>query len=306
MEVDADQQRLVVEHLLEVGHEPFLVDRVAREATAEMVVDATTGHRVERRRDDDLCVFLWSPLIGAQHEIEAHRRRKLRRSAEATPHRIERTGELLHRLVELSHSRQAGRRFDLRRPTDRVAERLDVLLNLVLPVHPDVVDRSHEAQEVRLREVGAAVERMAVGREEDRHRPTTAAAHRLHRVHVDRVDVGPLLTVDLDVDEAAVHLGGDLVVLEAFVRHHVTPVAGGVADGQEDRHVSFRRRSERLGPPRVPIDRILSVLPQVRRGFCGESVRSCHAVHRTAAEAWLSLSAIGKSDRHGRNHPSPR
>ena len=62
VEVDADQQRLVVEHLLEVGHEPFLVDRVAGEATADMVVHATAGHRVERRRDDRLGVVLRSAL----------------------------------------------------------------------------------------------------------------------------------------------------------------------------------------------------------------------------------------------------
>ena len=35
-----DQQRIVVEHLLEMRHEPALIDGVAREAAAEMIVDA--------------------------------------------------------------------------------------------------------------------------------------------------------------------------------------------------------------------------------------------------------------------------
>ena len=52
-----------------------------------------------------------------------------------------------------------------------------------------------------LREVRAAVERPAVGREEHRHRPAAAAGQRLHRLHVDRVDVGPFLAVDLHVHE---------------------------------------------------------------------------------------------------------
>ena len=54
-------------------------------------------------------------------------------------------------------------------------------------------------------EVRAAVERLAVRREEHAHRPAAAAGQRLHGVHVDRVDVGPLLPVDLDADECAVH-----------------------------------------------------------------------------------------------------
>ena len=55
------------------------------------------------------------------------------------------------------------------------------------------------------REVGAAEERLQVGREEDRHRPAAVPGHRLHGGHVDLVEVGPLLAVDLDVDEVLVH-----------------------------------------------------------------------------------------------------
>jgi hypothetical protein len=53
---------------------------------------------------------------------------------------------------------------------------------------------------------------------------------RLHRLHVDRVDIGALLAVDLDVDEVVVHVGGGLRILEGLTLHHVAPVAGGIAD----------------------------------------------------------------------------
>ena len=43
-----DEQRVVVEHLLEVRHQPALVDRVAREAAAEVIVDAALADVVER------------------------------------------------------------------------------------------------------------------------------------------------------------------------------------------------------------------------------------------------------------------
>src|SRR5690606_39607577 len=62
-----------------------------------------------------------------------------------------------------------------------------------------------------------------------------------------------LLAIDLDVDELAVHEGGDLRVGERLALHHVTPVTGRVADRQEDRPVleigraSCRERSESSG-----------------------------------------------------------
>ncbi len=44
-----EQQRIVVEHLLEVRGQPAVVDRIAREAAAEMVVDAAFTHARERQ-----------------------------------------------------------------------------------------------------------------------------------------------------------------------------------------------------------------------------------------------------------------
>ena len=50
VQVGPREQRVVVEHLLEVGHGPGRVDRVAGEAAADLVVDAAGGHRPQRRR----------------------------------------------------------------------------------------------------------------------------------------------------------------------------------------------------------------------------------------------------------------
>ena len=52
VEVRRNEQRVVVEHLLEVRHEPALVDRVAVEAAADEVVHAAERHPVERRRHE--------------------------------------------------------------------------------------------------------------------------------------------------------------------------------------------------------------------------------------------------------------
>src|SRR5207244_3580899 len=92
------------------------------------------------------------------------------------------------------------------------------------------------------RVVRAAEERLAVGREEDGHRPTALARQRDDRVHVERVDVEPLLTVNLDANEPLVHQLRGLVVLERLVLHDVAPVARGVADGEQDRLVKINHK----------------------------------------------------------------
>ena len=69
---------------------------------------------------------------------------------------------------------------------------------------------------------------------------------RLDDAHVDRVDVGALLAVDLDADVVLVEVAGDLLVLEALLLHHVAPVAGRVADREKT------GRPRRCAPARRP------------------------------------------------------
>ncbi len=122
------------------------------------------------------------------------------------------------------------------------------------------------------REVGTGVEGHLLGGQEHVQRPPTLAGHRLARLHVDRVQVGPFLTVELDAHEALVHERGGVGVLEGLALHHVAPVACRVADRQEDRHVALARRRQRLGAPRVPVHGVVLVLEQVRRGLAGQAV----------------------------------
>src|SRR5688572_18131385 len=93
-------------------------------------------------------------------------------------------------------------------------------------------------------EVRAAIERSALRRQEDGHRPTAAAGHHLDRGHVDLVKVGPLLAIHLDRDEMLVEVAGRDLVLERLALHDVAPVACRVADAEEDRAVEELRPSE--------------------------------------------------------------
>ena len=291
--VQPQESRLVVQHLLEVRHLPPVVDRVAGEPAAEVVVHPAGRHGVERRLDHRGRSARSGAGQVADHEVEVLRRRELRRPTEPTPVVVVGRSERLEREVEdlgtddvVSGGEGAG-------TAEGVGELGRLGVQVVPPVPPGVVDGVEEVEEARHpvpglgREVGAAVERSSLVVEEDGHRPPAAPGQRLDGLHVDRIDVGTLLAVDLDVDEAFVHDPRRVVVLEGFVGHHVAPVAGRVPDRQEHRDVAPDRLVERLVAPRPPVDGVVGVLAQVGAGFLGQSVHAPDA--RTVALRFRSM-----------------
>ena len=125
-----------------------------------------------------------------------------------------------------------------------------LLEDLLPPLPPGVGDGLEHRAPVRhpvarlRRVVGADVERRAVRGEERVERPSALSGHRLAGLHAQGVDVGTLLAVDLDRHEVLVHHRGDGRILERLALHHVAPVAGRVADRDEQRNVA-------LGAPRA-------------------------------------------------------
>ena len=217
--------------------------------------------------------------VHAQQELERRGRRELRRAAEAAPLRVELARAAHGRPPRAALGQRLGRRRDLaRRARAHRRAALAVAGDVAAPLAVGSETASSTLRNARhpvarlRREVRAAEERLALGREEDRHRPAALARQRDDRVHVERVDVGPLLAVDLDVDEALVHEPRRLVVLERLVLHHVAPVARRVADREQDRLVLGPRPLEGLVAPRVPVDRVVRVLEEVGAGLFREPV----------------------------------
>ena len=138
------------------------------------------------------------------------------------------------------------------------------------------------------REVGAARERPQVGREEDRHGPAAVAADHLDGGHVDLVEIGALLTVHLDAHEMLVEDGGDALILERLVFHDVAPVAGAVADGEEERAVELAGAGDGLLAPGIPIDGVVGVLAQVGAALLREAVGEARLCHRIGSRCWAS------------------
>ena len=197
----------------------------------------------------------------AQQEQQLRGPRELRRAAEAAAQAVERRLELPHCARERVGTGHRGRllrprRGEASKAIGQAGRRTHDAIAVLLPGTADFFQHRREARPpvpaVR-RKVRAAVERLQIRREPDAHRPSARPGRRLHEQHVDAIHVGALLAVHLDGDEARVEHLRDGRVLERLVLHHVAPVAGRVADGQEDRLVLAARGGKRLLAPRVPV-----------------------------------------------------
>ena len=205
-----EQQRVVVEHLLEMRHEPALVHAVAGEAAAEMIVDAALRDMGEGERHRLDRIGQSVAETSAPQEGEELRLRKFRRAPDAAMRRVDELEQAPGEILERSVARdRAGTRLELRR--QRLLQRRRVLPHLVLLVAIDARDLLQHMRKGRpavarvLGEIGAAPEGLGVGGEEHGERPAALLAELVQRRHVDGVDVGALLAVDLDVDEEVVH-----------------------------------------------------------------------------------------------------
>ena len=85
VQVQPGEQGVVVQHLLEVGHNPLGVHRVAAETAAQVVVDPPRGHGVQRVDHHVENVLVAAVQVGAQQHLLAHGLGELGRPPEAAP-----------------------------------------------------------------------------------------------------------------------------------------------------------------------------------------------------------------------------
>ena len=289
-----EQLPVVVEHLLEVRDHPVRVHRVPAVAAAELVVEPAFGHAGERERGHVQSLQVGLVAVGglapcAQQEFDVGRMWKLRRAAEAAEPAVEVALQRRARRGERGAGEfgagRGGRRQQLAEHLHQCGPlSLDfgAVLRVVLRhALQHVAERGHAV--FRLPgEIGAPEERPVIARREEHRERPAAAALREHLVRglVDAVEVGPFLSIHLHVDEALVHHGGRRGVFERLVRHHVAPVAGGIADREQDRPVFGPRPLERFRPPRVPVHGIVRVLQEVGARLGSEPVALTRRVRR--------------------------
>ena len=127
--------------------------------------------------------------------------------------------------------------------------------------------KSGHVEAVHRREIGAAVEGASVRGEEHGHGPAAAAGQHLDRLHVDGIQIGALFTVNFDADEMLVHQRGDGLVLEGLPLHDVAPMAGRIADAEQDGFIFVFGPLQGFLSPRIPVHGVVGVLQEIGAGL---------------------------------------
>jgi hypothetical protein len=246
-----------------------------------MIEQAAFGHARQRQCRHKKGFDIGFGAVGAgaptaQQVVDRRGMRKFRCRTESAVVAIERLFEGVARRRERggirSTTRAGGRRFELREYFDEPCALRAHLIALVRIKSGDALQQLAESRHAvaRLfREVGAAEKRaLVVAVEKHRKGPSTAAlCQQLMRGLIDLVNIRALFAIDLDVDEQLVHECGRWRVLEGFVRHYVAPVASGITDRQQDRLARLACHPECLIAPRIPVNRVVGMLEQVRARF---------------------------------------
>ena len=202
--------------------------------------------------------------------------RRARKAAEGTVEGfLERRARLRHRRA-VEHGAGIGPRHDGgERGLKLLILRGDLpaLFAVVLGHAPQQIAKCRHPIARLLGKIGAAEKRLLPRCEEHRQRPTAGAVRQhLLRDLINLVEIGTFFAIDLDVDEQLIHQCGSPQVFEGLMGHDMTPVTGGIADGQKDGLVFLLRLAQRRFAPGIPLDRIVRVLQQVGAGLLGEMI----------------------------------
>src|SRR5213594_4752242 len=179
--------------------EPTWVRRVPKEAPADLVVHAALRQRRKRAREDFLEAFLSRPVVAGHDPFHRPWVRELLLAGDAAIHRIELAAKrvealLQYRLVHGALFHEGDAAFG---EGSMEGLRLFQCVRLIRAVR--VRHREQDAAEARppvrvlRRKVRAAVEHLAIWREERGERPATLACDRADGLLIARVDVGPLV-----------------------------------------------------------------------------------------------------------------
>ena len=269
---------VVVQHLLEVRHQPARIDGVAVKAAAGVVADASDRHAGEgvHRHGDAVRIG----AAGPQEKVQEVGLGELGRVAESAVRGVEGPTGRRNRVAEelaVGGVEVARGGLGLRGAAGQNIRELGTRAGHVVTPRPvgvggggENLPEGRHAVPGLWGKVGAAVVGDACGGEERGERPSALSGHRLDRAHVDGVDVRPFLPVHLDVDEGRVHEPCGLDVLEGLPLHDMAPVTRRIADREEDGTVLLPGQGERLVTPCVPVHGVVRVLQQVGTGLGGE------------------------------------
>ena len=270
LEIELCELGVVVEHLLEVGHQPGRIHGVTGETATELVVNASGVHVFAGFDDHAQRFGVAEARVIREKEQRLTRAGEFGRATEPAVAGIEfglkGSGCFMKPLklrARFGRGIALGRLLQLRM---NVPGGLFELGPSVAPEPADLLeDLAEGGSSVAWvgGEIGAAIEGFEFRGEEDIEGPAALAGGGLHKGHVDLVHVGSFFAIDFDADEMLVEDFGGLLVFERFPFHDVTPMAGGIADAEEDGFRLAPGEVEGFFAPGIPVYRIVLVLAEV-------------------------------------------
>ena len=250
------------------------------EAEADVIPDAAEPHGANGTLRHFQGARIGRAVVAAQQKQQPVRCGKLGGRLEAAMPAVEMQSDVVVGPIQQPHARHLGR-GEFKGLAERAGDlgrRGGDLVRFEGPerFHPFAqLDQTGASQAGAFGDVSCGEKRLSVRRHEQGERPAAAAVHHVAGRHVDGVDVGALLAVDLDAYKGVVQMARRLFVLEGLLFHHMAPVAGGIADGEEDGFVLGQGLGEGLLVPGVPIHGIVGVLQEIGAFFVYESI-GCH------------------------------
>ena len=259
-------------------HKPAPVCRIARKPAADVVKQSAAVHMGERSRGllhrrGVPCL----PRIAEQKQQDV-RHRKFGRGGEAAVLRIIGLGDGDCRLMQHRFLRRAGRQrlFCL---ISQIARGLFALrlraAALIPPQRGDGGQQLHHARKpapALFGKIGRGEKGLCFRRHQYGERPSALPGVCLADRHINTVDVRAFLTVYLDADKIPVQQCRNLVILKGFALHHMAPMTGRVADGEEDGLILRLRFFECLVVPPIPIHWVVGVLEKIGGLFFDQPV----------------------------------
>ena len=206
------------------------------EPATELIVDAPLAHLLAGNLDNVQSLRPSRAMINPQQEFERHRRGKLGRPAKAAIERIIALDDAPVGCVQQIFREHLAGLFgnieasQLTEQCGGIARYLISLIAVSLRHAKQDARKARHVVTIFWRKIRPTIKRSTLRSEEYGHGPAAMLGHHLDCIHVDLIEIGPLFTINLDIDEVLVHQFGDLFILERFVLHHVTPVTGRVAN----------------------------------------------------------------------------
>ncbi len=149
---------------------------------------------------------------------------------------------------------------------------------------PAFLQSIEQASEIVRRQVHHAQQRIAFRSQEHVQRPTGITARALDELDHACVQRRLQLPIHLDRNEIPVQERGDGRVTVGLALHDMTPVAGEIANGNEQRFVFAPSARKGIGVPFLPMDRIVAVHGQIRGGMTKQLVTQLSGMGRNAEQ----------------------